>query len=131
VTSVKYWALVLALVITCVLPVTVLADSVSIFHVDSQHSTQAAIIKEDLPLQALDILALIKRGGPFPFHEKDGTVFGNREGRLPHKPRGYYREYTVPTPGVRGRGARRIVAGSRGEFYYTDDHYTTFKRILE
>lgn len=121
----------LALVITCALPLTVEAESVSVLHVYSRHSTQPIIKAGDLPRQALGILALIKRDGPFPFPEKDGTVFGNREGRLPHKPRGYYREYTVPTPGVRGRGARRIVAGSHGEFYYTDDHYTTFKRILE
>jgi ribonuclease T1 len=131
VSSVKYWARLLTLVISCALPVTVLADSGSIFHVESPYNAQPTIIKQDLPRQVLDTLALIERGGPFPFPEKDGTVFGNREGRLPHKPRGYYREYTVPTPGVRGRGARRIVAGSRGEYYYTDDHYTTFKRILE
>ncbi|AFM25329.1 ribonuclease domain-containing protein [Desulfomonile tiedjei] len=128
---VKYWILLLALTIACALPFTAQADSVSIFTADSHHSTQAIIKAGDLPHQAQNTLALIKRGGPFSHPEKDGTVFGNREGRLPHKPRGYYREYTVPTPGVRGRGARRIVAGSCGEFYYTDDHYTTFRRILE
>jgi ribonuclease T1 len=73
---------------------------------------------------------LIKQGGPFP-HKRDGVVFGNRERRLPYGPRGYYREYTVPTPGARDRGARRIVAGTRGEYYYTDDHYNTFRRIRE
>jgi ribonuclease T1 len=85
----------------------------------------------DLPADARHTLALIHKGGPFPY-DKDGSVFGNREGALPKKPRGYYREYTVRTPGSRDRGARRIVAGgSAGEFYYTDDHYRSFRRILE
>ncbi len=84
----------------------------------------------DLPREARATLALIKSGGPFPY-EKDGTTFGNREGRLPPERRGYYREFTVRTPGSRDRGARRIIAGKPGEFYYTDDHYRTFRRILE
>ena len=67
----------------------------------------------DLPPEARETLALIKRGGPFPFPRKDGSTFGNFENRLPERPRGYYREYTVPTPGSRDRGARRIVAGGR------------------
>lgn len=83
-----------------------------------------------LPPEALETLALIKQGGPFPY-TKDGTVFQNREGRLPQQARGYYREYTVPTPGARNRGARRIVAGEPGEYYYTHDHYRTFMRIRE
>ncbi|MDW8470201.1 MAG: ribonuclease domain-containing protein [Burkholderiales bacterium] len=84
----------------------------------------------ELPPEARDTVALIRQGGPFPY-AKDGTVFGNREGLLPARPRGYYREYTVKTPGARDRGARRIVAGAGGELYYTDDHYRTFRRILE
>jgi ribonuclease T1 len=84
----------------------------------------------DLPSEAKLTLALIKQGGPFPY-PKDGAIFGNREGRLPLRPRGYYKEYTVKTPGSRHRGARRIVAGSGNEFYYTDDHYNTFKLIKE
>lgn len=84
----------------------------------------------DLPAQARATLALIKRGGPFRY-DKDGAAFGNREARLPRQGRGYYREYTVRTPGVRDRGARRIIAGRAGEYYYTDDHYLTFRRILE
>ena len=92
----------------------------------------------ELPTEALDTLALIRRGGPFPYR-KDGTVFGNFERRLPLQERGYYREYTVPTPGSRDRGARRIVAGAgdtgdvrtSGEYYYTDDHYRSFRRIRE
>ncbi len=83
-----------------------------------------------LPKEARETLALIKRGGPFPYRQ-DGTTFGNREKRLPIKARGYYREYTVPTPGARDRGARRIVAGRDGEYYYTADHYNSFKRIRE
>ncbi|MBL8515698.1 MAG: ribonuclease [Betaproteobacteria bacterium] len=82
-----------------------------------------------LPPEARQTLALIKKGGPFPYN-KDGTVFGNRERILPAKPRGHYREYTVKTPGAKNRGARRIVAGG-GIYYYTDDHYASFKRIQE
>ncbi len=83
-----------------------------------------------LPPEARTTLDLIKKGGPFAY-PKDGIVFGNREKRLPPKPRGYYREYTVKTPGSRTRGARRIVAGQPGEFYYSDDHYNTFRLIRE
>jgi ribonuclease T1 len=83
-----------------------------------------------LPVDARATLELIKAGGPFPYRQ-DGRVFSNREKRLPIQQRGYYREYTVRTPGARDRGARRIVAGSGGEYYYTDDHYRTFRRILE
>lgn len=85
---------------------------------------------QELPREARETLLLIKRGGPFPYR-KDGTVFGNRERRLPIRERGYYREYTVPTPGSKDRGARRIVAGSNAEYYYTDDHYRTFRRIRD
>jgi ribonuclease T1 len=84
----------------------------------------------DLPPEGQDTLKLIKQGGPFPY-PKDGTVFRNREGILPKQPRSYYKEYTVKTPGVQHRGARRIIGGSGGEFYYTDDHYRTFKLIVE
>lgn len=84
----------------------------------------------ELPIEARATLELIRAGGPFPYPQ-DHRVFGNREKRLPLKPHGYYREYTVRTPGVRDRGARRIVAGSGGEYYYTADHYRSFKRIRE
>jgi len=92
----------------------------------------------DLPPEARDTFALIRKGGPFPYR-KDGSTFGNREGHLPRQPRGYYTEYTVRTPWERDRGARRIVAGrgahgnpaSSGEYYYTDDHYNSFRRIRE
>lgn len=86
----------------------------------------------DLPAEARQTLALIREGGPYPY-EKDGSVFGNYERKLPRQRRGYYTEYTVRTPRVRSRGARRIIAGGRDgrhtEFYYTDDHYQTFRRI--
>jgi ribonuclease T1 len=92
----------------------------------------------DLPPQARETLDLIKKGGPFPYR-RDGAVFGNREGHLPRQPRGYYTEYTVRTPWERDRGARRIVAGrghsghpsTSGDYYYTDDHYNSFRRIRE
>jgi ribonuclease T1 len=84
----------------------------------------------ELPPEAHRTIGLIRTGGPFPY-ERDGIVFGNFEKLLPLKERGYYREYTVRTPGVKGRGARRIVSGGSGELYYTDDHYQSFKRIKE
>jgi len=83
-----------------------------------------------LPVEARETLALIRAGGPFHY-AKDGAVFGNREALLPKRERGYYREYTVRTPGARDRGARRIIAGRDGEYYYTDDHYRTFRRIRQ
>lgn len=86
-----------------------------------------------LPPEARQTLVLIKQGGPFPY-AKDGARFGNYEGVLPRQHRGYYREYTVRTPGARNRGARRIVAGGtppRAAYYYTADHYATFRRIRE
>ncbi|HYN11728.1 MAG TPA: ribonuclease domain-containing protein [Burkholderiales bacterium] len=83
-----------------------------------------------LPAEARQTLALIQAGGPFPY-QQDGRGFGNREGLLPKRARGHYREYTVKTPGARDRGARRIVAGRGGEYYYTEDHYRSFRRIIE
>ena len=83
-----------------------------------------------LPREAQQTLQSIKRGGPFPF-ERDGVVFGNYERLLPPRSRGYYHEYTVPTPGVKSRGARRIISGKDREYYYSDDHYRSFKRIRE
>ena len=85
---------------------------------------------DELPPEARATLQMIQEGGPFP-HRQDGVVFGNREQRLPSKPRGYYHEYTVRTPGRRDRGARRIVAGEAREYYYSDDHYRSFRKIRE
>jgi ribonuclease T1 len=84
----------------------------------------------DLPEEARKTIQHIRAGGPFPY-ERDGAVFLNFERLLPARERGYYREYTVGTPRVKHRGARRIVAGRGGELYYTDDHYRSFKRIYE
>lgn len=107
----------------------------------------------ELPREAQDVLAAIRHGGPFPYR-KDGAVFFNRERLLPVRPQGTYREFTVPSPGLAGRGARRIIAAwpapdpmpearagrsvsmelpefvARREFYYTDDHYRSFRRII-
>lgn len=85
---------------------------------------------KDLPADARHTVELIKKGGPFPY-ERDGAAFANREKRLPARERGWYREYTVKTPGERTRGARRIVAGRDGTLYYSGDHYRSFRRILE
>ena len=84
-----------------------------------------------LPPEGRVTLALIKQGGPFP-SPRDGIVFGNFEKQLPAQARGYYHEYTVPTPGSRNRGARRIISGGKGgEYWYTADHYRSFQRIKE
>lgn len=110
----------------------------------------AEIRLQELPPEARQTLQLIGRGGPYPY-ERDGITFNNYEKRLPLKPRGHYREYTVVTPGLKHRGARRIVVGCErarpqprpervlwlahcsdgGEFYYTADHYRSFRRIVE
>ena len=97
---------------------------------DAPAAAAAEIAAAELPGEARQTIALIRKGGPFPY-ERDGTIFGNFENRLPAQPRGYYREYTVRTPGANNRGARRIVAGKGGELYYTDDHYASFRRIEE
>jgi ribonuclease T1 len=93
----------------------------------------ASIAASELPAAAQAVHQSIRAGGPF-LYPKDGTVFGNRERALPGRPRGYYREYTVPTPGARDRGGRRIVCGGQrpsrpDACYYTADHYNTFRRI--
>jgi ribonuclease T1 len=97
-------------------------------------SRSAAVQVVELPPQARETYGLIRRGGPFPY-EKDGSVFGNRERLLPAAQRGYYREYTVATPGSRDRGARRIVCGGPARVphacYYTADHYASFRKIVE
>lgn len=98
-------------------------------------SEQAATIRlADLPRHGRETYELIRQGGPFPY-QKDGTVFFNRERQLPPEKRGYYREYTVKTPGSRDRGARRIVCGgpvrTPHACYYTADHYASFRKIVE
>jgi ribonuclease T1 len=89
----------------------------------------ATVRESQLPAEARQTLALIDKGGPFPY-ARDGVVFGNFEGLLPGHRRGYYHEYTVRTPGSRDRGARRIVTGQGDEIYYTDDHYNSFRAVL-
>ena len=93
------------------------------------------IAQSDMPAQGRDMLQLVYRGGPFRY-DKDGTVFGNRERILPTQSRGYYREYTVKTPSERTRGARRIICGGTqptapDACYYTDDHYASFRKIVQ
>ena len=109
------------------------AVAVPAAEVSRQDVSQQDAAKQDrlpvfLPAEARHTLTLIARGGPFP-HPQDGSVFGNREKRLPAKPRGYYREYTVDTPGLSHRGARRIITGGQPPemYYYTDDHYDSFR----
>lgn len=95
---------------------------------DAMPAGAQEIAVSELPAEAQATIRLIRRGGPFPY-ERDGSVFRNFEKRLPLRERGYYREYTVRTPGVKGRGARRVVAGRGGELYYTEDHYRSFRRV--
>lgn len=100
----------------------------------SAESRSAVISAAELPKAGQVTYGLIRAGGPFPF-EKDGMVFGNRERQLPTERRGFYREYTVTTPGSRDRGARRIVCGGPARAphacYYTADHYASFRKIVE
>jgi len=98
-------------------------------------SAVASVAFTGLPVQGREVMAQIHQGGPFRY-EKDGTVFGNRERQLPGQKRGYYREYTVPTPGLSHRGARRIVCGGQrpqapDACYYTEDHYSSFRLIVQ
>jgi ribonuclease T1 len=101
---------------------------------ESGPTDDVAVSLSRLPPEARETHRSILAGGPFE-HAKDGAVFGNREGALPSSRRGYYREYTVSTPGARDRGARRIVCGGLeprvpDTCYYTADHYNRFHRIL-
>ena len=98
-------------------------------------TTSPTMLVADLPREGQVTYQLIRQGGPFPY-EKDGVVFGNRERQLPRQDRGYYREYTVKTPGSRDRGARRIVCGGQEPrkpraCYYTQDHYASFREIVD
>jgi ribonuclease T1 len=98
-------------------------------------SAVASVAYSGLPVQGQEVMSQIRQGGPFRY-EKDGTVFGNRERLLPGQKRGYYREYTVPTPGLNHRGARRIVCGglkprAPDGCYYTEDHYSSFRLIVQ
>ena len=105
-------------------------------HAKSPNETAglATVLVTELPREAQETYRAIRKGGPFPY-EKDGTVFGNRERLLPRQDRGFYREYTVKTPGETNRGARRIVCGGEEprlpkQCFYTQDHYTSFREIV-
>lgn len=110
------------------------AGDLSAREVQSYDARLGTIAAQQLPKEAKGTLERVKVGGPFAY-EKDGSRFGNYERILPARPRGYYREYTVRTPGMRNRGARRIVCGGNqvaaNDCYYTDDHYNSFKRITQ
>jgi ribonuclease T1 len=99
-------------------------------HHAQQESGVGVIAVAELPVEARETLRAIKHGGPFAY-DRDGVVFKNFERVLPQRSRGYYHEYTVKTPGASNRGARRIISGETNEYYYTADHYQTFKRIRE
>lgn len=121
-----------SLILTAVVGSTTLAQARTA--ADTSVGGTAIIKVAELPRQGQVTYELIRSGGPFPY-DKDGTVFGNRERLLPQERRGYYREYTVKTPGSRDRGARRIVCGGPMKTphacYYTADHYASFRKIME
>jgi len=123
----RWWGVVLVVL-------ALLAGALAVARDERVPAAGSEIALRELPREARETLALIRAGGPFPY-AKDGTVFGNRERLLPRQARGYYTEYTVRTPDSRDRGARRIVAGgdprASGEYWYTDDHYASFRRIRE
>jgi ribonuclease T1 len=96
---------------------------------DTPTVSAAEVALSSLPAEAATTVRLIENGGPFPYPRNDGAVFHNNEHRLPSEPDGYYHEYTVPTPGSPDRGARRIITGGHGTFWYTGDHYETFQRV--
>jgi ribonuclease T1 len=126
---------VLAGVVTlCALAGSVPGASARDYATEANAQVQGTVALAQLPREAVSTLNLIAAGGPYPY-EKDGIVFGNRERLLPAHRRGYYHEYTVPTPHARNRGARRIVCGGplqrTDNCYYSDDHYTSFNRIVE
>jgi ribonuclease T1 len=129
---VRKWGLALTLAGSALLGATL--PSVSVLAKDNTPAL-ASVALSTLPVEAQATERLIRSGGPFPY-AKDGVVFGNRERVLPAHKRGFYREYTVRSPGSRDRGARRIVCGGREPVqpeacYYTDDHYASFRRIVQ
>lgn len=126
-------AVALAVVLTAAVS-TFVVQARSPAHNPLPGSAVASVAFTGLPVQGREVLEQIHQGGPFRY-EKDGTVFGNRERQLPGQRRGYYREYTVPTPGLSHRGARRIVCGGQrpqapDACYYTEDHYSSFRLIV-
>jgi ribonuclease T1 len=125
----------LGLAITAAVAVGVIGAVSEVAFAEASVQVSRTIAVAELPFEAQATRRLISAGGPYPY-PKDGSVFGNRERQLPAERRGYYREYTVTTPGARDRGARRIVCGGREPrlpeaCYYTDDHYASFRRIAQ
>src|SRR5262249_62384801 len=104
--------------------------TVPVLHARQKQNSIVTVQASDLPKEVRQTIALIKRGGPYPY-KKDGSVFGNFERLLPPHERGYYKEFTARTPGSRDRGARRIIAGKAGEHYYTADHYNDVRRGVQ
>lgn len=124
---------VLKLVLTGFLALASLAGSVAIARETAPDATVSTVALSQLPVQGRETYQRIREGGPFAF-DKDGTIFGNRERLLPLQKRGYYREYTVKTPGSKNRGTRRIVCGGAATTpdacFYTADHYASFRKIV-
>ena len=94
----------------------------------------------------LELVRKIAANEPLPYRE-DGQTFKNREGLLPQKPLGFYKEYTFVAPknspeiimigGVEykvypsysERGAERLVIGGNEIVYYTPTHYDDFIKL--
>ena len=119
----------LALILLVVLLVVGYAVRAADHHRSGDPAPPAVVALSSLPPQAADTVRLIEQGGPFPYPSNDGVVFHNNEHLLPSEPDGYYHEYTVPTPGSQTRGARRMITGRDGQYYYTGDHYETFVAV--
>ena len=119
----------LALILLVALLVVGYAVRAADHHRSGDSAPPTAVALSSLPPQAADTVRLIEKGGPFPYPSNDGVVFHNNERLLPSEPDGYYHEYTVPTPGSQTRGARRMITGRDGQYYYTGDHYETFVAV--
>ncbi|MEW1646819.1 ribonuclease domain-containing protein [Streptomyces sp. NPDC091219] len=125
----RFVSRVLLVFLAVLLPVGCSSTATTGATASSTAPSASAVRLSQLPAEARRTVALIDRGGPFPY-ARDGVVFGNHEKLLPRQKRGFYHEYTVRTPGSRDRGARRIVTGQDGGIYYTDDHYKSFRTVL-
>ena len=119
----------LALILLVVLLVVGYGVRAADHHRSGDAAPPTVVALSSLPPQAADTVRLIEQGGPFPYPSNDGVVFHNNEHLLPSEPDGYYHEYTVPTPGSPTRGARRMITGRDGQYYYTGDHYETFVTV--
>ena len=128
-------------ILCCCLAIGVLGNAGVARALDATRPTASFLLvaASELPKEARETLALIRKGGPYPY-AKDGSIFSNRERILPKQPRGFYHEFTVKTPHARDRGARRVICGGAlvkqppqnlEPCYYTDDHYASFKKIKE